>query len=254
MTRGIRGWRLPTIGGALCIAGLAAGCGGGGGGVSPLTSAGQIDGPTAGSPGAVSASTASLPRGCTISTYAPNFAADTDPVTGQMNLLYHWTHFPTRVCFPPGDLGTPALRAQAINGFNWWVQETGQMITLVVVSDPTQADVTVQFQNRGATNYGAITDYHTQDGVLHDATITFNMTYLSSVSDLSPVAAHEFGHALGIAGHSDANGDVMSFNSSVYQRTALTIRDINTLQTSYCGVNVTRSVQPLKAGRTMCRF
>lgn len=248
--RGIVQQRALSVLALLTLFGMIPACGSGGGS-SPLTVDGQSTIVGASSAGG---STLGLPQGCTTSTYAPNFATDIDPVSGRANQLYHWTRFPTRVYFAGNDLGTSTLQTQAVNGFNWWTQSTNQMVSVQVVTDPSQADVTVQFKDMGATNYGAITDYHTNNGVLHDATITFNMTYLSSISDITPVAAHEFGHALGIAGHSGGPNDVMSFNSSVYARTALTTRDVNTLRTSYCGVQLTGRSKAQSAGRTVCRF
>jgi hypothetical protein len=232
------------IGGFCLLLALLAGCGSGGTGSLPFSSSATI-----GLPGDHAGSSASggvtvLPSsgGCTDSTYLPNFAAADDPATGLPNRLYHWTHFPLNVYIVSSNLATPDRIAQAMNGFSWWSQALGTVGQFNLVSSATQANITVQFENMGLTNYGAITDYTVNgSGEMQSATITFNMTYLTGVPSIAPVAAHEFGHALGLAGHSPNDTDVMSVSPNVYNLTGLSQADINTMKTAYCGVSFTVS-------------
>ena len=103
--------------------------------------------------------------------------------------------------------------------------------------DAASADVTVTFEQSGETEYGALTTYQ-YDATNHltQASITFNVAYINRDALLTPAAAHEFGHALGIDGHSVNQADVMAYSAGVYNLTGLSTRDINTIKTDYnCG-------------------
>ncbi len=55
-------------------------------------------------------------------------------------------------------------------------------------------------------------------------------------ADVQCVAAHEFGHALGIDGHSDNSSDLMYAVHVIGEPCPLTQHDLNTMKTGYCGV------------------
>lgn len=208
----------------------------------PATTAPPASAASAGTSAAPIASTGTpsgSAAGCSLATYSPNFGAEADPASGTPNHLYHWNALPAQVYFVPGDYVTADRKAQALAGFDWWALATGQPALYQETAQQSAASIVVQFEARGQTGYGAITEYHfNSKQQMQDATITFNMTYLTDTASIVPVAAHEFGHALGIAGHSNDHGDVMSSSPEVYTRTQLSTRDINTMQTAYCGLSV----------------
>ncbi|CEK18879.1 Matrixin [Chthonomonas calidirosea] len=231
---------------------LGAGCGSGGAGSISFSSNATIGlpGDHAGNTSAGSVTVLPSSGGCTDSTYLPNFATADDPATGLPNHLYHWTHFPLNVYIVSSNLATPDRITQATDGFSWWSQALGVIGKFNLVNSSTQANIIVQFENMGLTNYGAITNYTVNgNGEMQNATITFNMTYLTSVPNIAPVAAHEFGHALGLAGHSPNDTDVMSVSANVYNLTGLSQADINTMKTAYCGVSLTVSGSKAAAQR-----
>ncbi len=176
---------------------------------------------------------------CTTTTYAPNYATEIDPATGKLNQLYHWNQLPVGVYFVPNSYLTPTMKQQTLNGFNWWGQAISSTMLFQEVTSPSDAGVSVNYVASGATGFGATTQYQFDSNhVLIAATITFNMTYLATISDITSVAAHEFGHSLGIGGHSNNLNDIMCSSAVVYYLTELTTRDVNTLITAYCGIPI----------------
>lgn len=218
----------------------SAGCGSGGGSYALVAGGNKTAGDvtTTGASSGVGA--------CRGTSYLPNYANGIDPADGLPNRLYHWQKFPITVYIQSSNYTTPLLLQQIETGFNWWVNSTSRLVSYQVVNTPAQADITVQFEAKGMTGYGALTSYSVDGSgnIQPGATITFNMTYLSQVADITPVAAHEFGHALGIAGHSDQTTDVMFDGPSTYSLTELSNRDVNTLLTAYCGVARAVPVNP----------
>lgn len=195
------------------------GCGGGGG-----------NGPATPTP------TPTLPplnRSCTASTYTPNYVANPN---SEFELL-RWPNFPLRVFFTQDAQNTAERRALVTQGFDKWVGATNNGPTYRVVSQPDQANVVVDFyryaggagDELGRTTLAA----YGESDTISAARVRIGFTGDNRNDEIT--ATHEFGHALGINGHSPDADDLMFFEGNDTRSGALTPADINTLLTAYCG-------------------
>lgn len=223
---GISGFIAPLLG-----------CGGGSGNASAAASRGSITtNQTAGSLTSPSASDA-----CSADTFSPNFANLIHP-------LYHWTRFPVKVYFagtvvitnPDGTKSD--LRDVAMSGFQEWSDVTNGQVVIQTTSDAASADIVVHLDSLKALPTASDIlgiEQSTLDslGNMQHADIKLNtwpgMTE-QNIASFQETAAHEFGHALGINGHSDNPADVMYPSHSLYVFKPLSQRDINTFKTAYC--------------------
>jgi predicted Zn-dependent protease len=160
--------------------------------------------------------------------------------TSLTNLL-HWTHFPLRVTFVNGMAsGNHDLDTLVRNGFDEWVNATQGAVCYEVVSNDRRADVTVTYdvvssrplngERLGQTGFS----FNPARKQLNRATMHLNVWEGMKRHDLARfqnTAAHEFGHALGINGHSPIPGDLMYYTSSSAE--GVTDRDVNTLRLAY---------------------
>ncbi len=161
---------------------------------------------------------------CTAETFTPNYVP-------KLERLLHWNGFPISVAFVKDESYTPVRQAIAQEGFDQWVEYSGLRIRYVVVESTENAQVVVRF-NPG-TRDGLTRYTYRSNGLLVRAEVSIGVKGNSAV-DIRSVAAHEFGHALGIGGHSDNPADMMypTFTSGIPLQ--ITERDFNTLKTAYC--------------------
>ena len=201
------------------------GCGGGGSGPSTQSSSGT-------GTAVVSPSTTPTPLAQTTScsqSYTPNYKSS---VT-----LLHWTQFPLRVYFVRDSNYSATRQTMATEGFDGWVKATSNGATYTVVSNADQANVTVTFfpftggagDTLGQTNI----DYYRDSRTIKSASIELGVTGGRANDVLT--AEHEFGHTLGISGHSPSNEDLMYFEGNDAKCGCITPADLNTLLTAYCG-------------------
>ncbi len=201
----------PLVTCAITTLALLTGCGGGGGG-----------------------SFSGSPSAPAVGRYVPNYAAETDPATNQPNRLLHWGSFPIRVHFVANSHLTAERKTLAAAGFNWWAPALDGSMRYQLVDDPGSADIKIRFEPKGLATYTGITQYsYAGDGRLVSADITLNLSYLTNAAHIPATAAHEFGHALGIGGHSAERVDLMATSPNVVTLLSPTLRDANTMKTAY---------------------
>jgi predicted Zn-dependent protease len=143
------------------------------------------------------------------------FPAQCHPEAAPPMRLLHWPQFPVRVYLPAHGPGQADEEQTALAGFDEWVTASHGFIRYVRVSDKAQAQITVEyvpgrFLSPGAKSAGAVgeTTLSSSVGVLKKASVRL-AEGAAAPEDLQATAAHEFGHALGISGHSDDPDDLM---------------------------------------------
>ncbi len=169
---------------------------------------------------------------CSPDTFTPNYVR-------QLERLLYWEQFPVRVYFEQDEHYTPVLESIALEGFNQWIEATGNRILYQRVQRREQAQVIVKFDpttRNGLTTY----TYYPSTGRLVEAEVSIGIQGNRPV-DIRSVSAHEFGHALGIGGHSPFAEDMMfaTFVSGV--PLVVSERDLNTIKVAYCERFLARS-------------
>ncbi|WP_373525294.1 peptidase [Nostoc sp.] len=153
-----------------------------------------------------------------------------------------WSQFPVRVYVEP-PRAVSEKQAQAwVNGVLQGVQEWNTYLPLTIVEKPEIADIAIArkappLQIAPGSNIprarSAQTTYelYTSNKVLsHHFTILLSPSQTGEY--LIAAARHEFGHALGIWGHSPLQTDALYF-SQVHNPPPISARDVNTLKRVY---------------------
>lgn len=167
---------------------------------------------------------------------------DNDYANALVNTL-HWGHFPIRIGFTNAmSSDRQKLDEIAERGFDQWVRATQGEVKYEVVSNPSRADLTITYEvvssrpltggKLGTTGF----NYDPNKRQLRHADMHLNVWEGMTRRDLTRfenTAAHEFGHALGINGHSPDPDDLMYYTSS--HSDGVTARDLNTLRQAYGG-------------------
>lgn len=172
--------------------------------------------------------------------FLPNYAHS--PMMGR---LLHWRRLPVRVFIATHSQIQSDQARVALDGFDEWQQAAG--ITLyTVVNSESKADIVVRFAEAddlsGQPGVVGQTGTAARGRELRKAEIWIATGELDPAA-LQSVAAHEFGHALGIDGHSDDPDDLMYPSETQYISSdeddppstprQVTLRDLNTLRLCY---------------------
>jgi predicted Zn-dependent protease len=155
-----------------------------------------------------------------------------------------WRNFPVRIAFARNAGYTDAWRQTVLNGLNQWAQATNRILSYREVGVGEEADITVELYNAASTPAGppGATTLDADDGIIHSARIQI-ATVPANAAEIQQIAAHEFGHALGLSrGHSDLQQDLMfgypyqgqGQGNPPLPPKQVTTRDLNTVRALYC--------------------
>ncbi len=140
-----------------------------------------------------------------------------------------WAAFPLRVYFVRDENYSRERQEAAVNGFEHWVRATHGYVGFQVTGDRSRAQVRVRFDPYSD-------DGHTTVQFTRGRLLAANMVIgarRDHRGDVEFTAAHEFGHALGIDGHSDDPHDLMYPVHWMGTECHITDRDLNTLNRIY---------------------
>jgi hypothetical protein len=198
---------------SLFAVGIAAGCGGGGG--------------------------AGFVSSQNLHSFDPNYVPD-------LKSLTHWASFPVKVYFVPSTESTPERQGLAVSGMSQWNHGTDGLVRFEVTQDPAAAQISIQFvPSLEGTLIGWTNWTFDGAGVIQQASTKISVKGLDN-GDVQWVAAHEFGHAMGLDGHSKEHDDVMFAVHLLGSDWNLTTRDENTVKTAYESL-LNRSAEPGRA-------
>ncbi|AUB40613.1 putative Zn-dependent protease [Nostoc flagelliforme CCNUN1] len=152
-----------------------------------------------------------------------------------------WSQFPVRVYVEP-PRAVNEKQAQAwVNAVLQGVQEWNTYLPLTIVEQPEIADITIvrkapPLQISPGSIPRARSAQTTYELYTSNKVLSHRFTILLSPSQtgeyLIAAARHEFGHALGIWGHSPLQTDALYF-SQVRNPSPISYRDVNTLKRVY---------------------
>jgi len=155
--------------------------------------------------------------------------------------FHHWNHFPLNVHFDRHTL-SDADMILIRNGLDQWMRASGGAIRYNVTENADTADIEINTGEMELNRLGYTQVWWGSDGVISRAVITLATFTLSTDQRhlLTATCTHEFGHALGMigqsdAGHSDNENDLMYSTITSPQR-IITERDMNTLTGLYPGL------------------
>jgi tetratricopeptide (TPR) repeat protein len=148
---------------------------------------------------------------------------------------------PLRVYFEPSPNVTgwsPALNNVVQQGMQQWQTATNNKIRFALVSTPSDADIKVRWKTEldegklGESPFKFVGNKMLQSDVVL-ATHPSGGQRLLGNEELQHVVVHEFGHALGLKGHSPYPEDMMYFSVQPSASSRLSARDVKTFAMLY---------------------
>jgi hypothetical protein len=170
---------------------------------------------------------------CSVTAFVPNYATEVD-VLGTVR----WEHFPLAVWIDSSSVRDADEMTDLKTGLSAWSRATDDVLGVSFVKNEQEAEILVRMVDtlpgaNGKTVYG-ITDH----GFIRLATIEIvHSPWLGPqvtqyrFRTIQRDAAHEMGHALGIARHTSQSGTLMRAIASTDSPATL---DLNTVKTKYC--------------------
>jgi hypothetical protein len=140
-----------------------------------------------------------------------------------------WDRFPLQVFFERDKNYRPDRQACVVRGMERWTAATHGFVRFEQADSRTAADVVVRFDPSSNDGY---TTTHFTNGEITTADVRVGVKRGSS-PDMEAIASHEFGHVLGIDGHSSDKGDLMYPVHRMGAPYRVSARDLNTLARIY---------------------
>lgn len=162
--------------------------------------------------------------------FTPNYLSDLP--TG-----LRWSSFPINVYFVPDAENTIARRAIAITGFNQWVTSTGNRVPYRLVNNASQSDIAVSFYafTGGAGDQLGVSEIEYNPVANLFINVNMRIGFTRDNREDIQTSAHEYGHSVGIFGHSSNPADLMFPTGNTAGCSCITQSDVNTLFTIYNG-------------------
>jgi hypothetical protein len=163
----------------------------------------------------------------------PTCADDYLPSYSKSVTLRRFTSPSVRVWFDTNArLYTITREELVLSGFYRWETATRNGISVVPADSSKDADIIVLLTDDIDTNCSpsrtGCTNLRYRGRKMEEATIRLDPT----TGDAPGIAAHEFGHALGIDGHSPSRGDLMYLIGRPSGQPSLA--DVNVIRAAYC--------------------
>lgn len=133
---------------------------------------------------------------------------------------------------------TPQMKALVTHATSAWQKATGGKVRFMITSQPDNADIVVRWQRDFQDNILGVSPFQATGDTIIRSDVTLAMYYPGSsvvipTSELQGIAIHEFGHAIGMKGHSPYPQDIMYYSRTGQQSLALSSRDISTINLLY---------------------
>lgn len=170
------------------------------------------------------------PRTAGADGFQPNYSRPT---------FHYWERFPLKIHFDRAVF-SPSDDALIRNGINQWTRASGGVLSYTVTENAGEADIEITAGTMPERQLGYTQVWWADSGAIDRAVVKFSNATLTGAGRsglLTPVAAHEFGHALGIiskeeTGHSDNPNDIM-YQSIHPEIGVISERDMNVITNLY---------------------
>lgn len=171
---------------------------------------------------------------CNDSMFAPNYAAE----VGVFESV-RWEHFPITVWIDSSTVRDAEEMAGLRSGLSAWSTATHGVLGVTFVQKEQGAQISVRMVDTldgadGLTRYTVIDRGFVRRAtiqIVHSAWLGFSQFVQYRPRTVQRDAAHEMGHALGIAGHTTRPDTIMLPSATVDVPAPL---DVNTIEARYC--------------------